>query len=138
MKKIKKLSVIALLLTFSFCSETESLETTPEYYDLKYEVIGPYPIRKLTYDSNNGSVEETNVVLPFTKEIRYKTEVDGELNINGTRSYGFKRIGIIASNAVPNMQVKLYIDGKLVDQDQDKLSPEVLGASFSYRRRSEK
>jgi hypothetical protein len=138
MKTIKKLSVIALALTFSFCSETESLETTPEYYDLKYEVIGPSPTRKLTYDSNNGSVEETNVVLPFTKEIRYKTEVDGELNIDGTRSYGFKRISIRASNAVPNMQVKLYIDGKLVDFNQDKLSPEVLSASFSYRRRSEK
>jgi hypothetical protein len=143
MKKIIKLAVLFLALTFSFCSETESLDTTPEYYDLKYEVLGGSTIWKVRYNSNNGSVEETNVDLPFTKEIRYRTEVDGELNSDGTRSYGFKSLFIFALDATNKMsQVNIYIDGELVDYDQDIVTlssgTKQLSASFTYRRRTEK
>ena len=139
MKKIKKLSLLLLMYTMFSCSNNseEDLNSTPEFYDVKYEVIGTVEAQRIIYTSDDGDIEENSVKLPYEKEFKYRTEKDGEDGV-----FGYKRIGLRLYSLDNSyvQEVRLYIDGELVDsQTTPPTNPNNLwqpwSVGFDYLRR---
>ncbi len=127
---MKKLIILVFVLMSIACSNNseEVAISTPEYYDIKYEIIGNGKAAKIRYSDNDGYTEleynsgsenpyELGVPLPFVKEVRIMTEEDGHLNSDGTKSYGCKTISISAyldRNDCNVTAINIYANGKLV------------------------
>ncbi len=139
MKTFEKLSLLLFFVCIIFsCSNSgdEDLNNTPEFYNVKYEIIGTGEVSRIKYTDNKETIEEFSVKIPFTKELRYRTESESE-----TYSSGYKNILFWVYNNTGDIQeVRLYIDGELVEsQTTPPTNPnnqwEPWSVSYQYLRR---
>lgn len=131
---MKKIIILLLFTTLSFsCSSDEDSNSTPEFYNVKYEIVGSGTAYSIRYTSNEGSIEEDNVALPYTKEIRYKTEVNGDNNTYGKKSIIF---WVYRVESLADIQeIRLYINNELVDTDMSAPVSSNYSVHFDYIRR---
>ena len=138
---------ILFLFTVIFCVSCSSEDRpnssenkTPEFYNVKYEVVGTGMAYKIRYTTDDDElVIEKNVTLPYTKEFRLKTEIQGEDNTYGIKSIRFL---VYALEEVSSIQeTRIFINGEKVDSDTDGpyFSPNgyetAWTCSFDYMRR---
>jgi hypothetical protein len=111
MKKV----VFLILATLSLlsCSTDDDLESkTPEYYNVKYQVIGTGDASRIKYSIGDGETESVEwVSLPFTKELRLRTELDENGTISGYKNISFYVYGDTQVSDIE--EIRMYVDGKL-------------------------
>jgi hypothetical protein len=111
---MKKL-VFLILATLSLlsCSTDDDLESkTPEYYNVKYQVIGTGVANRIKYSISDGETESVKrVSLPFTKELRLRTELDENGTISGYKNISFYVYGDTGISDIE--EIRIYVDGKL-------------------------
>lgn len=141
---VKRILFIFTVICLFSCSSDNTSDSwedkTPEFYNVKYEVVGTgmaYKIRYTTAD--NELVTERNIPLPYTKEFRLKTEIQGEDNTYGIETIYF---WVYALEEVSSIQeTRIFINGEQVDSDIDgpDFSPNGYETgwrcSFDYMRR---
>tara|TARA_R100000789_G_C3014649_1_gene152133 strand:+ start:967 stop:1392 length:426 start_codon:yes stop_codon:yes gene_type:complete len=117
MKKIV-LIILATISVLSCSTDDNSENKTPEFYNVKYQVIGTGDASRIAYSISDGNTESIDWVnLPFTKEIRLRTELDEQGTISGYKTISFRVYG---DTQVSNIEeIRIYVDGELVCSNTD-------------------
>ena len=119
---IKKILVLFMIIFCFSCSSEDTPDSsenkTAEYYNIKYEVVGTGMAYLIQYSNGNDeTVEEKYVTLPFTKEFRFRTKMQGEENTTGYVTKIFRVYGYEEQSNI--QEIRIFIDGELECADTD-------------------